>query len=847
MELNARFELGESVGRDELGEVVRATELETGRKAAIKRFEPWALANEDGRLAFEKALRSLRRIRPARTPPVAAFQLHSSSGWIASRWVDAPSLASILESSGTLGTDEACSVACGLLDALQELHSTGSAHGGLSPRKVLLAQGVTAGSVVITDPYQHFLYSVADPVKTARTDPDRYLGLPQYFSPEQAQGKQPDERSDLYVVGLLMYEMLTGKSPFASNSVGTTLKRQIFEKPLPLRLARPGLKVPAELEALILRALSKEPEKRFASAREFRRAVTSLRDNGEEALERLASPMGIAPVGVLAGEEVPTDDHSEAQLNDASDLGHADSAPQGTSSVEGNAAAEGAAVVADSDAPAGDTAVDSLVDGALPARATDGAPVSESDDAPGGLPASRAASGMSADFEVADSSTESDESDSDAFEDAADSGESDALNLTSSSGTDARRGKKDKKNKKKTKTGKTGSVPAVVASPSLGKRDDKSSSTQANDSADSSAAAREKRQASESLPRNQIKLTGPVTAAPLDVDDDAELGWFAEGSNEEAIATRLHIAVPRSDESQRNSRFFVAGVVAMMLVIVGVVAVVTRSTSAPEDLSLERDDDSDAQSESSTAGASGDSNAAALTAGEPDTSSIADPDVLNAEPLVPELAEMDGTDDGVEPDSYGLDATGEAADLVEAMDVAEVQVDIATPEQVAVADVQVVPPTPPVAPPVPVAAPVVAAQPPQEDAAAEAEREATAAAEREERRTRARELAREGDGLRSSSPEQAADLYREAIRLDASVGAAHFGLGEIAFQARDFAGAVTHYRAATRNGGRAAYYTKLGQAYFRLEDRDSAIEAFEQAIERGDSSAQTMLDRVRGQ
>ena len=845
MELNARFELGESVGRDELGEVVRATELETGRKAAIKRFEPWALANEDGRQAFEKALRALRRIRPARTPPVAAFQLQGSSGWIASRWVDAPSLASILESSGTLGTDEACSVACGLLDALQELHSTGSAHGGLSPRKVLLAQGVTAGSVVITDPYQHFLYSVADPVKTARTDPDRYLGLPQYFSPEQAQGKQPDERSDLYVVGLLMYEMLTGKSPFASNSVGTTLKRQIFEKPLPLRLARPGLKVPAELEALILRALSKEPEKRFASAREFRRAVTSLRDNGEEALERLASPMGIAPVGVLAGEDVPTDDHAEAELHDASDSGHANAVPQGTSSVEGNAAAEGSAVAADSDAPAVDTAV--VADGALPAHSTDGAPVSESDEAHGGLSASRAASGMSADFEVADSSTESDESDSDAFDDAADSGESDASSLTSASGADARRGKKDKKNKKKTKTGKTGSVPAVVASPSLGKRDDKSAAAQPNDSADSSAAAREKRQASESLPRNQIKLTGPVTAAPLDVDDDAELGWFAEGSNEEAIATRLHIADPRSDEAQRNSRFFVAGVVALMLVIVGVVAVVTRSASGPEDPSLERDDDSDSQSESSIAGAPGASTAAALTAGEPDTSSMADPDVLNAEPLAPELAELDGSDDAVEPDSYDLDATGEAADLVEAMDVAEVQVDIATPEQVAVADVQVVPPTPPVAPAVPVAAPVVAAQPPQEDAAAEAEREATAAAEREERRTRARELAREGDGLRSSSPEQAADLYREAIRLDASVGAAHFGLGEIAFQARDFAGAVTHYRAATRNGGRAAYYTKLGQAYFRLEDRDSAIEAFEEAIERGDASAQTMLDRVRGQ
>jgi len=817
MELNARFELGESVGRDELGEVVRATEIETGRKAAIKRFEPWALANEDGRTAFEKALRALRRIRPARTPPVAAFQIHGPGGWIASRWVDAPSLASILEASGTLSTDDACSVACGLLDALQELHSTGSAHGGLSPRKVLLAQGVTAGSVVITDPFQHFLYSVADPVKTSRTDPDRYLGLPQYFSPEQAQGKQPDERSDLYVVGLLMYEMLTGKSPFASNSVGTTLKRQIFEKPLPLRLARPGLKVPAELEALILRALSKEPDKRFASAREFRRAVTSLRENAEEALERLASPMGIAPVGVLAGEDVPTDEHPEGTLDDSS---NADA-----STADGDAGVEG---VTD------DSAADSATAGhEVSGAATSNEPV----DHHGSSSASRAASGMSADFEVADSD------DADAGDDAPDSGDTNATSATSASGGDAGRGKKDKKNKKKAKTGKTGAVPAVVASPALGKKDDRSS-TSTTGSAESGLTDRGARQAPESSPRHQIKLTGPVTAAPLDVDDDAELGWFAEGANEEAIATSLHIAAPRSDEAQRNSRFFALGVVALLLVIVGVVAVVTTTTPAPEEPSRGRDDESQAEAESATAGSPGTLNAASLVAAESDTASAADADAMNADLQAPEVAEADVIEQALEQDTVDLDSGNEASDLGEPAVPADVQVDVAVPEQVA--DVQVAPPTPPVVTAPPVAQPAVVEAQPQ-DNEADAQRESTAAAEREERRTRARELAREGDGLRSSNPEQAAERYREAIRLDSSVGAAHFGLGEIAFQSRDFAGAVTHYRAATRNGGRATYYTKLGQAYFRLDDREAAIAAFEEAIERGDTSAQAMLDRVRGQ
>jgi len=75
MKVSDRFDLGESVGRDELGEVLRATEHTSGRKAAVKSFDSWALANEKGRLAYQEALLALRRIRPARTPPVAAFHL----------------------------------------------------------------------------------------------------------------------------------------------------------------------------------------------------------------------------------------------------------------------------------------------------------------------------------------------------------------------------------------------------------------------------------------------------------------------------------------------------------------------------------------------------------------------------------------------------------------------------------------------------------------------------------------------------------------------------------------------------------------------------------------------------
>ena len=176
MDPKSRFDLSESVGRDELGEVFRATERDSGKNAAVKVFDAWAVANAEGRDTFFGALKALAGIRPARTPAVAAFDMDGDQGWIASRWVEGESLGHRIAEDGALDLADAAAVVCGLLDALDELHSTGQAHGGLSPNRVLLLDGKEAGGVVITDPFQHWLYSVSDPVRTSRNDPDRFLG-----------------------------------------------------------------------------------------------------------------------------------------------------------------------------------------------------------------------------------------------------------------------------------------------------------------------------------------------------------------------------------------------------------------------------------------------------------------------------------------------------------------------------------------------------------------------------------------------------------------------------------------------------------------------------------------------
>ena len=294
MDPKQRFQLGASAGRDELGEVFKAQDPQTGQAVAVKVFDAWTLASAAGRDAYAAALRLLHGIGPARTPRIVDFHIAADSAWIATSWVEAPRLADLLGAMGVIDEQNAAAIGCGLLDALAELHESGRAHGGISTGKILLNEGFFPGGVVVTDPFQHYLYDVPNPVETAKNQRERYIGVPRYYSPEQARGEQADIRSDVYTIGLVLYELLTGKTPFASPGDDTTLARQISEQALPVRFAKPGLVVSSDFEEIITVALNKDPNKRFQSPVAMRRALASLRAHGDEAAETAHQPLGVA-------------------------------------------------------------------------------------------------------------------------------------------------------------------------------------------------------------------------------------------------------------------------------------------------------------------------------------------------------------------------------------------------------------------------------------------------------------------------------------------------------------------------------------------------------------------------
>ena len=897
MDPSKRFELRESIGRDELGEVFKAAERSTGRAAAVKIFDAWAVESEESRQGFKSALVELRRIMPARTPPVADFHVDESNTWIASRWVGGKTLDDVLSEQGALDLDTASGIICGVLDALDELHSAGKAHGGLSPKKIILLDELNPGGVVITDPFQHHLYSVADPIKTSRNDPDRFLGLPQYFSPEQAQGNAPDTRSDVYVVGLLLYQLITGKAPFLARSVSTTLKRQIYEKPLPPRYAKPGLKIPKDAETIIYTALNKDADERFQAARAFRRALNNLRETVAEEEERTAAPLGIAPVGVLVGRPAPSADdpildalrERDDEIEQRFDADEAE--PEDT--IDDSATDDAAAPAVDEDAPttdsgndgkAGDeekaededvasgsttatgtkilSAVDALAaaerGGSMNAVAVDSEPIRSTDD----------------DKKAEDESSDGDEADEDS--------ESDTRSGRSSR---QRAFKRKKPHRKRQKTqaqpvddeteepaastsgdvdegietepeAASADVTAASADQSLdteiGADEEKATDdTSADDEGEGQQKSRGKGKRTRS--RSKRRRTGAVKAPSPPVsepeqhsrsfsEDSGELGWFAIGEDSQALKDLAGEIEDVEDHDQAHNRRFVVGLAALLAA--GIFGVMLLSALAGSN-----DEEEEGDSDTSTVEVEDDPETSTVAAVQDTGSAQAAPDVA-VEAEVAALGDI-GEGSGEVPAEGSDELDGGDAEVGDTALAGDVALAVDTASEVDAAP-EVAPE--PVEDTVEEEEPVVAAVDPEEPEEPEVEPEEPPEpevdpeeAEREANRARARELLSSAQSaLDSRNLSEAEALFEEVISLDDSIASAHAGLGDVNFEQRSYSQAARHHRRATLLSSRnAEYHRKLGMDYFRLENYSAALASFEQAVTLGDSSASRYVSLVR--
>lgn len=266
------FRVTGCIGEGGMGSVYSAEDLSLGRRVAVKLISERIAGQSESKLRFQREARTLATIEHPHVVHVYALGECDAGSYIVMEYVEGETLATKLEREGMLPVDEAIAITRQVVAALQEAWGKSVIHRDVKPSNVLID---TRGRVKVVD------FGLAKSVSVERDKRDETLtqsgyivGSPHYLSPEQAQGHTVDFRSDIYAVGLILYEMLTGSRPFAGTTPVAIIAKHIHE-PLPsISLKRAG--IPPRLASLIGRMTAKLPEERPASYEEILRELDTV-------------------------------------------------------------------------------------------------------------------------------------------------------------------------------------------------------------------------------------------------------------------------------------------------------------------------------------------------------------------------------------------------------------------------------------------------------------------------------------------------------------------------------------------------------------------------------------------
>jgi eukaryotic-like serine/threonine-protein kinase len=257
--LAGRYEILQLLGRGGMGAVYKARDKELDRFVALKLIRPDLARNPEILRRFKQELILARQVTHKNV--IRIFDLGQSNGikFITMDFVEGRDLRSLLQERGKLPPSEAARIMLQICRALEAAHAEHVIHRDLKPQNIMLDRG---GRVYVMD------FGIARSAHLpGMTQTGALIGTPEYMSPEQARGEKLDERSDIFSLGVIFYEILTGKSPYPTDTPLATLWKRMQEPVTPPSKLAPSL--PPPLNAIVVKALEIEPEKRFASAREM--------------------------------------------------------------------------------------------------------------------------------------------------------------------------------------------------------------------------------------------------------------------------------------------------------------------------------------------------------------------------------------------------------------------------------------------------------------------------------------------------------------------------------------------------------------------------------------------------
>ncbi len=246
--------------RSGMASIFRATDLQSGRQVAVKVPHP----EMEGDVVFFDRFNRERDIGKRLDHPgvVKVFPDDGQSRmYLVMEWVDGKLLRQILREQGKLPLERAIKITLGICDILDYIHSHGVVHRDLKPENLMVD---SEDHVKLID------FGIAGSQGARRltfANLSQVMGTPEYISPEQVKGKRGNGRSDIYALGVMFYEMLTGKTPFQGPNAFAIMNDRLLNNPIPPREADP--EISPQIQEVIYRALERDPRKRYSTAHEF--------------------------------------------------------------------------------------------------------------------------------------------------------------------------------------------------------------------------------------------------------------------------------------------------------------------------------------------------------------------------------------------------------------------------------------------------------------------------------------------------------------------------------------------------------------------------------------------------
>jgi serine/threonine-protein kinase len=271
-----RYQIIEELGKGGMGKVYRVLDKKLNEEVALKLINPDIALDKRTIERFKNELKLARKIRHKTVGSMYELMEEQGTHFITMEYISGQDLKGLIRQTGQLTNGKAISIAKQICEGLVEAHNMGVVHRDLKPNNIMIDRG---GNAKIMD------FGIARAVKgKSITGSGVMIGTPQYMSPEQVEGKEVDQRSDIYSLGIILYEMLTDRVPFEGDTpltVGVKQKTETPKEPKDF-----NERIPDDLNQMILKCLEKEKENRYQNADELKSELERL-EQGLPTAERV--------------------------------------------------------------------------------------------------------------------------------------------------------------------------------------------------------------------------------------------------------------------------------------------------------------------------------------------------------------------------------------------------------------------------------------------------------------------------------------------------------------------------------------------------------------------------------